>query len=188
MKQNAAGFMDWEQGFLKLSKELVKDDKIKENLLFTIMCYGCLRVGDGLSLTLSQLESDIITLHETKTGKFKKIPSRPEIKLALKLFKKKYPERIDCLFLNERGSKLISSQYINRFLKECLVKYDLKINGKISSHIFRKTFARHIIDKNPDNPQALALLMTYLNHSSISTTMIYLGIQEEEVFDLVLSV
>lgn len=186
--KNAAGYLDWEEGFLMLTHKLREEKRYKDHLLFTIMCYGALRIGDALNLKLSDIKSNkIIVEREEKTGKYKMIPMRKEIREAVKLYTSKYGDR-EQLFLNERGTKIMSSQYVNRILKKYVVSFKLKHKGKVSSHMFRKTFGRRCLEKGEHDPKVMIKLKEYLNHSNVETTYIYLGIQQEEVNKMVLSV
>lgn len=74
----------------------------------------------------------------------------------------------------------MSTQYINRVMKTWKDKYNLHI-GNISSHTFRKTFGRYVYDKMNRTEEAIILLQRIFRHSSPQTTMIYIGLRDDEV-------
>ena len=61
------------------------------------------------------------------------------------------------------------------------------IGIKYSTHSFRKSFGRRIWSNNSDSEKSLVLLSQIFNHSSIAITRRYLGIREEEVKNVYLS-
>ena len=81
--------------------------------------------------------------------------------------------------------EIISVQYINRKLKAIEKQYELGI--RFSTHSFRKTFGRRIWNRNNNSEKALFMLGQVFNHSSIQTTKIYLGIREQEIANVYLS-
>lgn len=83
---------------------------------------------------------------------------------------------------NEAG-KSVSIQYINRTLKSWAVKYELDIEN-FSTHTFRKTFGRYVYDKGGRDEKTLLYLNRIFKHTSLNTTMIYLGIRDDEISDI----
>ena len=70
------------------------------------------------------------------------------------------------LFLNNRGSK-ISRMGIWNMIKKRTIAAD--INTKVTPHIFRHSFATHLLEGGAD----LIAVQKMLGHSNISTTQIY---------------
>jgi integrase len=66
-------------------------------------------------------------------------------------------------------------------LKEIKEQYNLKIEH-FSTHSFRKTFGRRIVEQAGENSEmALIKLSELFNHSNISITKRYLGLRREEL-------
>lgn len=95
------------------------------------------------------------------------------------------PSKRDLILVGQKGegSKPVSIQYINRALKKWAVKYDLDIDN-FSTHTFRKTFGRYVYDKGGRDEKTLMYLNRIFKHTSLDTTMIYLGIRDEEISNI----
>lgn len=76
--------------------------------------------------------------------------------------------------------KSVSIQYINRTLKSWALKYGLNIDN-FSTHTFRKTFGRYVYEKGGRTEKTLLYLNRIFKHTSLATTMIYLGIRDDEI-------
>ncbi len=70
------------------------------------------------------------------------------------------------IFLNKYGNKVIDKSYVNVKLKELFKKYDIHIEGNISSHMFRKTLGNRVLRLNNYSNQSIVLLMELFSHSS----------------------
>ena len=79
--------------------------------------------------------------------------------------------------------KPVSIQYINRYLKKMKDKYELDIEN-FSAHTFRKTFGRYVYEKSGRTNESLLYLNRIFRHQNIDTTMIYLGIRDEEISNI----
>lgn len=95
------------------------------------------------------------------------------------------PSKNDVILAGTKGTegKAVSIQYINRTLKSWAVKYELDIEN-FSTHTFRKTFGRYVYDKGGRDEKTLLYLNRIFKHTSLDTTMIYLGIRDEEISDI----
>lgn len=92
------------------------------------------------------------------------------------------PDKRDFILANKKGSenKPVSIQYINRTLKQWAIQYELDIDN-FSTHTFRKTFGRYVYEKSGRTEKSLVYLNRIFKHTSLDTTMIYLGIRDDEI-------
>jgi len=186
-QKTTSDFLEWEK-MQSLVLKLERDNELKFALLIATGSYIGLRISDLLQLRWEDvLGQDYFTIIEKKTCKTRKVTINPELSEILeRLFIKMGEDKKQYLFVNRFGNKPISIQHVNAKLKEIFAKYNIK--GQYSSHFMRKTLGRRIWEANKYSDQALLLLSQLFNHSSISTTKIYLGIREQEISNLYLSV
>ncbi|TPG31118.1 integrase [Flavobacterium pectinovorum] len=168
--------------------KLERDNDLKFALLIATGSYIGLRISDLLQLRWNQvLNQDYFTVTEKKTKKTRRITINPELQTIVgRLFVQLQANENDLMFVNRFGEKPFSIQYVNSKLKEIFTKY--KVKGQYSSHFMRKTLGRRVWEVNKYSDQALLLLSQLFNHASVSTTKIYLGIREQEISNLYLSV
>lgn len=77
----------------------------------------------------------------------------------------------------------VSVQYINRLVKRWKQKYKLKI-GNFSTHTFRKTFGRYVYEKRNRSTDALIELNRIFRHANLQTTLIYIGITDDNIYQI----
>jgi integrase len=160
--------------------ELLKD-KPREKLLFIMGINNGLRVGDLLKLTVSRVRflksGDSIIIKESKTKKLNHLWINEATMEALKHFRETYHPTPDTpLFVTKKTHKPLSIQTVNQWVKEWGRAVGIKEN--LGCHSLRKTFAYHqrVFFKTP-----IEILSLHFNHASPKTTMVYLGIEAEEV-------
>ena len=62
----------------------------------------------------------------------------------------------ELVFINRFNTSAITVQYVNRKLKEIAAKYNLTNDiQKFKSHSFRKSFGRHVVEKNNYSSKSL---------------------------------
>lgn len=94
------------------------------------------------------------------------------------------PNKQGYILSNKNGdNKAVSIQYINRTLKKWVVKYELNIEN-FSTHTFRKTFGRYVYEKSGRTEKSLVYLNRIFKHHSLDTTIIYLGIRDDEISNI----
>lgn len=169
--------------FKKLLKELHKDKKYIWELYARLSFCTALRCSDVLSLTWHDIWNRCsLTVTEKKTGKTRKIPfnlqTQERIDEAYLLMKRPNPNEL--IFYNKKTRKPFTIQYINQMAKRWKKKYDLNIDH-FSTHTFRKTFGRYVYDTSKDKSEALILVNSILNHSTIDVTKVYIGLRQDEV-------
>jgi integrase len=141
-----------------------------------------IRIGDILTLRYEDFDGDNIVITEKKTTKKRTIRVNENVREGLKLLKLKTKNEKGPIFMTTRGA-VHSTQYVNRWLK---VHFgSKKIN--VSSHSLRKTFGRRVWVNHNENEKALIYLSELFNHSSLAITKRYLGIRQEELNDIYMS-
>ena len=178
--------MDWND-FRSLIAKLERDKEFKFCLLISIGCFTGLRIGDLLQLKFSQFEnSDILTIREKKTGKARRIKINPDLRVIIERVKEKMgvTDSSQYIFINRYSTKPIDQSYANVRLKEIFKKYEIPIEGNISSHMFRKTLGNRVLKLNGYSNEAVILLMELFSHSSPAITRRYLGLREKEILDI----
>tara|TARA_Y100000590_G_scaffold451371_1_gene592665 strand:+ start:927 stop:1568 length:642 start_codon:yes stop_codon:yes gene_type:complete len=147
---------------------------IRDKAILTTLYASGLRVGELINLKLQSISFDSGYLRVIGKGDRERIV--PIGSLAI-LCVKKYLNKLrpkmskpgksqGFLFLNKNGSKLSRMAIWNILNQNCLIA---GINKKISPHVFRHSFATHLIEGGAD----LRAVQEMLGHSNISTTQIY---------------
>jgi len=189
-KQTATSGMDWNT-MIGLTLRLKKDKLYKDYLLITVGCYFGLRIGDLLSIRwVDVLGKEELVLTEQKTKKIRRITINPNVTQALDFcsYEQKSERKHDIndfIFCNRWGGQL-SISYINKRLKYIFKKYNVVVRNA-SSHTLRKTFGKRIYEADNKSERALVYLSEIFSHSSISTTRKYIGITQEAIADMYMS-
>lgn len=125
---------------------------------------------------------DRIRLREKKTNKFKDFPLSDNAKSALKEYLKTREYKLnEPLFISRKNKGFLLRQQAYRIINN--VANEVGIKEKIGTHTLRKTFGYHAYNNGYD----IALIQKLFNHSSPSTTLRYIGITQEEIDDVYLS-
>jgi integrase len=175
--------MEWDQ-FKSLISKLERDGENKFCLLIVIGVFTGLRISDLLQLKFSQFTgTDFLYVTETKTKKERRIKINSDLKDIIERVKPKMNivDDENFIFLNRYGTKPIDKSYVNVKLKELLRKYDIHLEGNVSSHMFRKTLGNRALKLNNYSNESIILLMELFNHSSPVTTKRYLGVRNSEI-------
>ncbi|MDO6813254.1 tyrosine-type recombinase/integrase [Tenacibaculum soleae] len=185
-QKTTSDFLEWDK-MKTLVLKLERDGDFKFALLISCGCYLGLRISDLLQLKWSDLlYKEYCELIEKKTKKERKVTINTELATIIeRIYTELNPSMEQYIFVNRFGKKPISVQHVNTKLKEIFKQYNIK--GQYSSHFMRKSLGRQVWTKNNYSEQALILLSQLFNHSSIQTTKIYLGIREQEISNLYLS-
>jgi len=184
------GYLEWDT-FVSLITRLENKGEYKFCLLISTGVFTGLRISDLLTLKYTDLIiKDILTIREKKTKKVRTIKINPDLSILVERIYKKLnltnPNQF--IFLNRFGNKPIDKSYVNIKLKEVFSKNRIKVDGNVSSHLFRKTLGRRVMEINNYSNESLVLLMELFGHSSMSITKRYLGIRQQEINDIYLSV
>jgi integrase len=174
-----ADYLDYEKVMYK-ANNMLNDDATKVVGAYIIIAVNTgLRCGDVLNLSFDDLKKDTVTITEGKTKKTKTIAINDKIK---ELVNKLGKDKTGSPFITQKGT-IITIQHLNVMLKKLLKEKGLNV----SSHSMRKTFGRRVYFNNNESEKALMYLMELYNHSSLMMTKKYLGIRQEELNNIYLS-
>lgn len=165
----------------------ILSDKPRELLLFTLGINNGLRAGDLLNLKVSQVKNsqigDSIPITENKTGKKNVLViNKPSFDALENFFKHVDKKDEDYLFSGRKGNDPITIPSLNRLIKNWTDSINLK--GKFGTHTLRKTWG--YIQRTEFGVPIEKITQRYL-HSSPAVTMVYLGLQTQEVEDILVN-
>jgi len=164
--------------------ESVKDDSIsgiRDRSILELL-YACgLRVSELCQLKLEQL--DLAAGFLTASGKGRKqriVPMGESAREWLKKYLKQSRPLLDksgsssYVYLNRQG-RALSRQMVFKMVKKVALRAGLR--GRISPHIFRHSFATHLLEGGAD----LRIVQVLLGHSDISATQIYTHLDRQRL-------
>lgn len=173
-------FYDEMESFLS-SFDLADPVSLRNRAMFELM-YACgLRVSEVVSLNLHDIDPHDGVIHITGKGDKQRIV--PFYELAGELLER-YIKTVrsewcvhkthTIVFVNQRGEGLTTRgvQYLMQKQADAL-----GMNVRIHPHMFRHSFATHLLDNGAD----LRLVQELLGHSSLSTTQIYVHVSQERL-------
>jgi len=175
--------MEWDQ-FKSLISKLERDGEYKFCLLISVGVFTGLRVSDLLQLKFNQfIGTEFLNIIEKKTKKDRRIKINSDLKEMVERIKLKMNVTDDdqYIYVNKYGTKPIDKSYVNVKLKELFKKYDIHLEGNVSSHLFRKSLGNRVLKLNNYSNESIILLMELFNHSSPITTKRYLGVRNSEI-------
>jgi site-specific recombinase XerD len=146
-----------------------------------------LRVSDIMQIKHSDLKADKIYLKEKKTKKAREISLNNVVRNSYQTMLATLDIKNDNIdnnyvFLSQKGT-VYRTQSINVILKSLFNTKRLQI----SSHSLRKAFARKVYENMNESENALVLLSDIFNHSNIAITRRYLGIRQETIDNIYLT-
>ena len=173
---------------IKSIKKILSDNP-RDKLLFVMGVNSGLRVQDLLALKVGDVNDvktgDRITLREKKTGKENVFILNKEIKSALDGYLGTVEDdSTHFLFKSRKGKNYPLTTYaVTKYVKRWAESVNLK--GNFGAHSLRKTWTYH---QRKTFGVSWEVLAKRLNHSSPSITRRYLGVQEEEVEEILLNI
>ncbi|EUJ22974.1 site-specific recombinase, phage integrase family protein [Listeria grandensis FSL F6-0971] len=151
---------------------LVKNQR--DYILFFLGINVGLRISDLLRLKVRDIRGNHIVIREQKTNKQKKILIPKEVKRALGMYVVDLDDQ-DYLFRSQKGiNRPITRITAYRILKGLQEKFGLE---NIGTHTLRKTFGYHFYKQFKD----IVALQKIFNHKDQKETLIYIGIQQDEL-------
>ena len=176
---------------IEAMKKVLKGKSYRDYCFFLLGINSGLRISDLLNLKVSDVldkkgkVKDRVTIREKKTGKLKNFPFGCNVKKALADYIKQnklYTTPDMPLFPSRKGNKPITRQHAHRILNEAARA--VGIDDNIGTHTLRKTFGYHAYQKGMD----IILIQETLNHSAPSVTKRYLGVTQDDVDQVYMTV
>jgi integrase len=173
-----------EKDILLIKKML--SDKPRDLAMFVLGVNTNLRASDILRITIGHVShlkaGDSFTIREKKTGKPRTITLNKTVHAAIQNLLATMDTSNTDAFLFQSRERKNSGQLTVGYLNGLVKKWcgEINLTGNYGSHSLRKTMGyMHRTKFGTDIPT----LMTMFNHSSQAQTLIYLGIQPQEVQD-----
>lgn len=169
-------------------KDYLKSKNERNYILFMFGIYSGLRVSDIVPLQVKQVVVDRIEVKEKKTGKVRRFAVNPELRKAIKRYvTENNLQEYDYLFPSRKKMrtdgvriKHIGRVAVYQFLNEAAKYVGLT---HIGTHSMRKTFGYHHYRQYGN----VAILMQILNHSSPDITLEYIGYNQDEIDESMLT-
>ena len=145
-----------------------------------------LRMSDIVSLTWGDIFDkggdfkESIRRAEKKTGKFKTFFLNESCKNAINNYIEEFQPTIlpDLYLFRSREGGSIEVRTVGKFIKDTCEAVGIRFN--VGTHTCRKTWCYAQIMAHQNDALFMAHLMHLLNHSSISATLHYAGLEEEQ--------
>lgn len=186
LKKKLPDFLFYEE-IIKLINSFEKDNPTtKRDQSIIELLYGTgMRVSELSNLNLNDIDLEYDTIKLLGKGSKERIVpfSRP-VKTAIKEYLKQREQipKKNCrqlisnkaLFINKIGGRIST-----RSIRRIVIKYIriASLDKKISPHVFRHTFATHLLNGGAD----LRSVQELLGHESLSTTQIYTHITKDNL-------
>ena len=153
--------LQMEQIFINLYNSKLANKELYISVLKLIYLSG-LRISEALNLKWSDInhQDNSIYIYGKGSKEWKVYIIKDFLELLKNLGKKNQ-------FVFVLNNKKISTRSVNKFLENC--HNDSIIKDKLSTHVFRHSFATTMLENNAD----IRHIQKLLGHSSISTTEIY---------------
>jgi len=164
---------------------------LRDVCLFTLGINSGLRVSDLLNLSIGDVVDhqgkplDRITLREQKTGKAKSFPISTTAAKAIKEYLATRPGAgsADPLFLSRKGKGAGHLQRAQAYKIINDAARAVGITESIGTHTLRKTFGYWAYKEGKD----ITLIQKLLNHTSPAVTLAYIGITQDQLDNVYLS-
>lgn len=173
---------------LEAMKSFLKGRDTRDYLMFMVGISSALRISDILRLRIKDIwtgkkPQEFIMLNEKKTGKAKRFPITKNLNKAIFQFMKEYDlEQEDYVFQSRKGNKKPITRSHAAYIISNAADY-VGIKEPISTHSMRKSWGYWAYKSGV----SLALIMEALNHSSIANCRKYLGITQDDLDDVYMS-
>jgi len=159
----------------------LKDKGKYRDAIYVLVSYSLgLRAGDVLNLTWDKLSNNGVIKHqlelsEQKTGKVRIIPLNSSLRGSLQRYYDSLDTKYHFVFTTPKNVS-ITVRGMNKNVKGWNIDYLKCAVDHLSTHSFRKSFGFAYWDLRGRTEEALVELMNIFNHSSLKTTIKYIGI------------
>ncbi|MER0122413.1 site-specific integrase [Streptococcus sp. ZJ93] len=169
-------------------KDYLKEKNERDYLLFMFGIYSGIRISDYIILKVRDVKGERIGVIERKTKKTRTFPIHPKLKKAIKNYiEHRNLKEYDYLFPSRKRDRRNGVQitHIQRKTAWEIIRnagHHIGLKG-LGSHSMRKTFGYHYYNQTHD----VVTLQKIFNHSSPTITLIYIGYQQDELDEAILS-
>lgn len=149
-------------------------------LMFAIAIYTGLRIGDILTLKISNVRNkEQIIVKQQKTKQYIYIPMNKELKKMVDEYTRGKPHNEYLIKSRQGYNKPITRSMAHKILKD--MAYDLGLEN-ISCHSLRKTFGFHAYYEGGKD---IALVMSILGHKDSASAIHYIGVADADIKQVV---
>ena len=157
----------------KIKKIIESCENIKHRIIIKILYSSGLRLQELINLKRKDIDFERNTIY-VKNGKGKKdritIISE-NLKLDLLKYYSNYNFSTEYLFEGRKG------KYTKKSVQKVLDTLGKKVGIKVTPHMFRHSFATHLLESGTD----IRHIQKLLGHSDLSTTQIYTKVSNKEL-------
>ncbi|MCM8825028.1 MAG: tyrosine recombinase XerC [Candidatus Omnitrophica bacterium] len=155
------------------------ETELRNRAILELLYSSGLRVGELVSLKIEDINIPEGTVKVRGKGNKERIVPVGSYALnsIFEYLKKRPWSKNSFIFLNKKGGR-ITSRSVERIVK----KYArlAGISKKVTPHVFRHSFATHLLDRGAD----LRTVQEMLGHSDISTTQVYTHVTVQRLKEL----
>lgn len=163
---------------IEAMKSTLKKQSERDYIMFMVGINAGLRISDILQLKVRNVRGTHIRIREQKTSKYKNVAINDSLKKALQPYIRNKRNDDYLIQSREGNNKPISRQRAYDILRTCANACGVE---QIGTHTMRKTFGYQMYQKTKD----ITAIQKLMNHDHPSTTMRYLGIDQDYMDDLV---
>lgn len=183
----------------RISQYLIDNKRYRDNMLFICGINFGLRISDLLRLRFCNLINNDLsfktefpilekkTMNTRKSRKNRWLSINEAVMDAVTLYLMNAQAKLDDFMFRSESPNgkdknvALSRKSVDRILKE--IHDTLGIDAHMSSHTLRKTFGYHQMAMSNNDARKLLVLQRMFGHSSVSQTMEYIGITDEEIHE-----
>ena len=182
-----------ERALLRVVRSLPPRDRA----LVTTQWFTGYRISECLSLELKQILRDDVLVDKIgiaprclkgRRGRTRWVPVLPELTRALASHVHWLRQRFELspetpVFVSREANPdgtlhPLSREAARRIMHQAFRRAGIINDGRLGTHTFRKTWARHVLRHSGNN---VAVLQAALHHSSLEVTQRYISVEDDEV-------